>query len=515
MRASLSRSQSAAIALLLLLLVGFLAGVAVLIWRGAGETRERTELMAESAVRVVEAHVEWMLETSRQVLLRVDATLDDALAMSEDEAEASLSQAVESLPGEARLYVVAADGETLLTTDPDFRAIDIRDREYFVGPAGGETWHLSGLMVSRLNGQQIFTVSRRIERNGAFFGVAILSYSSELLRSVWSSLALDDQSTVSLVRGDGTLISRYPLPDGPVDLSNYVLFTDYLPAATSGVYDAVSPVDGIERVVAYRQLAGEPLVALASISRAGAYARFNQGVFISLALIIPITGALAWAVWWVVRLLRADALQRAALATALDRNTVLFREIHHRVKNNLQSVLALISLSRDIPPATKDSLRERIQAMVTVHEHIYRRDAFDSIGAADYIRTIVDKLVQSYGKDTEVRFDLADVTFAADQAMPLGLVLNEVVSNALKYAAPTDGKLALGITLAREDKDMVRLEVRDNGPGFDPESVHKNMGSRLIAALSTQLRGEPHYSFDNGMVFTLRFPVAPPAETAA
>ena len=214
------------------------------------------------------------------------------------------------MPGSVKVYVVDANGVTQLTTDPQFKPIDVRDREYFQAVAKGEAWHVTPLLVSRLNGEQIFVISRRIERNGTFAGAAIVSLNSDFMKEIWRTLNFDAKSTVSLIRDDGQLVSRYPLPEGPLDLSKYILFTDYLPKAPSGTYEANSPADGESRVVAYRRVPDTNLVALASVSEAPVLAAVWNNAAWALALGIPAILALFALAYWTFSLLRKDARER-------------------------------------------------------------------------------------------------------------------------------------------------------------------------------------------------------------
>lgn len=267
-------------------------------------------MRADSGSQVVSANVAWAMETVRQILQRVDESLGPDLSLSPHHAEGKLAQSVASLPGSVKLYVVDAEGETRLTTDAQFKPIDVRDREYFQAVAKGAQWHVTPLLVSRLNGEQIFVISRRIERDGKFAGAAILSFNSDFMKEIWRTLNLDGKSTVSLLRDDGQLVSRFPLPDGPLDLSKYVLFTDYLPKAPSGVYDAVSPADGETRVVSYRRVPDTNLVALASISAEPALGAVRSNASWALALTIPAIAGLFALAYWTFSLLRRDARER-------------------------------------------------------------------------------------------------------------------------------------------------------------------------------------------------------------
>lgn len=304
------RPQLVAGALIVVLLALLVSGVSFLFWKNYNDTREDVRFRATSASQVVSANVTWALETARQVLRRVDDSLGLDISTPLANAEGKLAEAISTLPGSVKVYVVDAAGKTLLTTDKDFAPIDIRDREYFSAIAAGEQWHITPLLVSRLNGEQIFAFSKRIERNGQFAGVAILSFSSDLMRSIWASLRLDELSTVGLIRADGQLVSRFPLPEGPLDLSQYVLFTDYLPKAGEGTYDATSPADGVSRMVAYRRIPGTELIALSSLSTENAFAAFQRTTISLIVLTVPLLLALALVSYWTFRMLRRDALKR-------------------------------------------------------------------------------------------------------------------------------------------------------------------------------------------------------------
>jgi PAS domain S-box-containing protein len=300
-----------AILALLLVLVG---GTIYLRTASYFDTLHGAHDAAETSSQVVAANVGWAYETARQTLLRVDGALGPDITNPPLDATEQLKEALGTLPGSPKIYVVDVNGTTQLTTDEEFKPLDVRDREYFAAVADGTPFHISSLIVSRLNGEQIFVFSKRLERDGQFAGAAILSFNSGLLEGVWRSLRLDDKSTVGLLRDDGQLVSRYPLPTGPQDLSNYILFTEYLKQAPSGTYDAVSPTDGVQRVVGYRRVPGTNLIALSSLSAEGAFASFWSATWGVLALVIPALVGLVLIARWTFDLLRRDAREREAEA---------------------------------------------------------------------------------------------------------------------------------------------------------------------------------------------------------
>jgi two-component sensor histidine kinase len=190
-------------------------------------------------------------------------------------------------------------------------------------------------------------------------------------------------------------------------------------------------------------------------------------------------------------------------------NEVLFREIHHRVKNNLQSVASLLQM-QPIPREIKANMGQRIAAMSAVHEHIYRSNDFDTVRVSDYLRTLIAQLRAGHDPRIEVVEELDDLSVERDGATPVGLIVNEVISNAFKHAFPDgrDGKIT--VQLERTDDEHGRLTIEDNGVGYDADSPAKGIGRRLIKALTQQIGGESKVEMPpgGGSRFTLDFPLA-------
>jgi two-component sensor histidine kinase len=504
---SLFRSETLATALILAFLVFLLAGTAFVLKNAYQAANEIARIRAISSADVVAANFEWVGETSHQLLQRVDDFVGPNLDALPANALGFLKEAVSTLPGSPRIYLVGADGGTRLTTDPDFKPIDIRDRDYFKAVADGAQTYISPLLVSRLNGEQIFVISKRVERNGVFVGAAIVSFNSQLIEKVWNSLRFDATSTVSVVREDGLIVARYPLLLEATDISGSALFTTYLPQKPNGTYEAISVADGVKRIVAYRRVEGSKLIAIASIGHDVAFAPFYKFSVLSLAVALPLALFLAFLAWITFRWLARETQQRDQLAAALESNQMLFREIHHRVKNNLQAVNSLVNLQK-IDPGAKQEMSHRIQAMVAVHEQIYRNDQFGLVDASAYIPAIIGKLVESYGREVKLNYDLEAIEVDREHALPLGLVANEVVSNAMKYAFPDDRDGTLTVSLKKSEDGLTGiLTIHDDGIGFDPEKSPKGTGSKLISGLVAQIQGETGYHFEQGTRFEMRFPL--------
>lgn len=291
-------------------------------------------------------------------------------------------------------------------------------------------------------------------------------------------------------------------------MSEYVLFTDYLPAAPVGTYLAVSPLDGVKRLVGYRKVKGTEFVAIASIDLRSAMAPFWEGARLTMTMAIPALVGLLFASFWITRLLQRDARSRSELAAAVDTNQLLLREIHHRVKNNLQLVQSLVRLQA-IPERSKIDLRNRIASIAAVHEHFYRMNRYEDARADTLLETLVSSLIEVFGADATVDYDLDPVVVSHDHATPLALLANEVVTNSLKYAFADGREKRLRVELKDLGAGRARLVISDSGAGFDPQAESEGIGAKLIEGLAGQLSGTFRYDVGNGTTAVVEFAAFP------
>lgn len=465
---------------------------------GVAQTQSRFEDRSAAAAQVVATNAYWIAEVADQTLRRVDAVLGPAMTGS----ETKLLPVLEGLPSVTELYVVDAAANTIYATVPGAENVSVADREYFTALRDGAEFYTSSLIVSRLTGDRIFVFSKRIERSGAFAGAVMVSFSDSVLKELWQTLNLEEGSTVSLVRDDGHLIARFPPPEGPIDLSGSPLFTEHLPDSDTGTFtSANSPVDGVGRVVSYRKVTDAPIIALASIASGPGWANFYRSIAIVLLIASPIVVGLLLGCWWIVKLLVRDAARAQELQASVELNTMLFREIHHRVKNNLQSVQSLVRMQQDIPENARRDLQSRFAAMAAMHEHIYKHDRYNDIDAHDFIPAVVDQVRAAYGSMTELRYSVEHLAVDRDHATPLALLLSELVTNAFKYAFPDGRAGCITIGLQQLQHGHAKLTVRDDGIGMPIEGTANGMGMRLIKGVVAQMGGEFQFRNEIGLVF--------------
>ncbi|HEV2518073.1 MAG TPA: cache domain-containing protein [Devosia sp.] len=480
-----------AIGLMVTFLVLFAALFGYFIAVGVNQTNQRFQERSSAAAQVVAADVFWIVEVANQTLRRVDTALGPAMSGNPQD----LKPALDGLPAVVDVYIIDAEANTIYATVPGADAVSVSDRDYFTALRDGAEFYTSPMIVSRLTGDRIFVFSKRVERNGAFAGAIMVSYSDSMLENIWKTLDLGDGSTISLVRDDGQLMARYPPAEEAVDLSALPLFTQYLPASPEGSYASDrSPVDGVARVVSYRAVEGTSIIALASVATDEAWQAFVRNILIVLLIVSPVIVGLALGSWWIVVLLNRDTRHTEQLTT-------LFREIHHRVKNNMASVQALVRM-QNIPDEAKRDLQSRFAAMAALHEHIYRHDGYASVSARELVPAMVEQVNAAYGSTAAIEYDIADVEIGHDQATPMALLLSELVTNALKYAFPNGRRGTISIVLSPADPSgRSKLIVRDDGVGMPDTDARSSMGMRLVKGVVAQLQGDFQFRNDRGAVF--------------
>jgi PAS domain S-box-containing protein len=200
---------------------------------------------------------------------------------------------------------------------------------------------------------------------------------------------------------------------------------------------------------------------------------------------------------------------------SLKEKEVLLQEVHHRVKNNLQVISSILNLQSSYvsDPSTLDILQEsqnRIKSMSFIHETLYRTTDFSSINFSEYIKSLSYNLIQSYRlQNCTVDFvaDIDTIEMSIDQSIPCGLIVNELVSNALKYAYKDRKKGKLIIEL-KENGNVVSLKISDDGVGL-PENFkfekNDSLGVQLVYSLTEQLDGTIEVNSEKGTSFLITF----------
>ena len=204
------------------------------------------------------------------------------------------------------------------------------------------------------------------------------------------------------------------------------------------------------------------------------------------------------------------------LAALLHEKEILLKEVHHRVKNNLQVISSLLNLQSEyIKDAESVEIfaetRHRVRSMALIHEKLYQSHDLARIDFADYLRSLTRNLQSSYaGRASGVELSVAvdDVMLGVDLAVPCGLIVNELVTNCFKYAFPAGRSGVIQIAMTRGEGSSLKLSVADDGVGFPKHVDFRNtnsLGMQIINTLAEQLDGSIHMSNGVGTKFEISF----------
>ena len=200
-----------------------------------------------------------------------------------------------------------------------------------------------------------------------------------------------------------------------------------------------------------------------------------------------------------------DISQRVAadelIQESIREKDALLREIHHRVKNNLQVMSSLLGLQsrRVSDPQTRQAIEDsqgRIHTMALIHELLCRNPVFSGIDTAEYTRQLIDYRTRAHGPDAHhIQFvtDLESIQLDLDSAVPFGLIFNELLTNALRHAFPAERGGQIRIVLKRQPDQRIRLAVEDDGVGLPAGldwSATRSLGFRLVRMLAEQLKAK-------------------------
>ena len=195
---------------------------------------------------------------------------------------------------------------------------------------------------------------------------------------------------------------------------------------------------------------------------------------------------------------------------------MLLKEIHHRVKNNLQVISSLLALQASSADEKTRALlsesRDRVRSMALIHEKLYPSGDVQGISFAGYVRDLAAHLRHSYAGNSgpvELGTDVEEMTLSMDVSVPCGLIINELLSNSLKYAFPDGRRGTIAVTLRRAEGSRVVLTISDDGIGFPRGIDIRNpgtLGLRIVNILVEQLRGTLKMNWGPGTSFTISFP---------
>jgi two-component sensor histidine kinase/HAMP domain-containing protein len=210
-------------------------------------------------------------------------------------------------------------------------------------------------------------------------------------------------------------------------------------------------------------------------------------------------------------------LHEQKLEASLKEKVVLLKEIHHRVKNNLQVISSLLNLQAyEIADTRMKELfldsQNRVRSMAIIHERLYRSENFTNIDFGEYLQGLGSHLIRSYQKDgISFHVKSEEILLGIDIAIPCGLIANELISNSLKHAFPDRKPGTIAISVRKIDLNEIELSVHDDGIGFPKGADFRktaSMGMNLVMTLTQQIMGTIALDVTAGTTFTITFPLA-------
>ena len=470
-----------------------------------------------------------------------------------------LVRIIAALPEFPAVAAFDASGVTNCGSNPAAPSISISDRPYFQATLQRKQFVVSDYVIGRQTGSGTIAFTYpALDDAGNVVAVMLMFINSRPLSELLNNPPLPAGAFVALVDTGGTIVARWPDPEGWVgqNVATAAWARDSL-QEPSGAMQLAMP-DGNDFAVGFARLQAPAQWTVAvGLPLAPVLAQSDAQLFRSILLTIAVyaiarLGAFLAAQWWVgapIRLLQeaADAMAQGnlnvrpprasvpelralsehfvnmaeALETRLKQKDFLVHEVNHRVKNSLQLVASMFALHRGHvkdPEARRqfDEVSAKVLTVARVHQRLYTDDHVESIAFDTFLSEMCGELASALGDDREVQLtcEASSCRLPTAQAIPLALIVNELVTNAFKYAYPSrteDQPVGAIRVSCREIDGRIEISVSDDGaalPANFAVRAHPGLGMRMITVLLQQLKG----TLDivpglNGKAFVVRVPV--------
>lgn len=527
--------------LALLILIAALPVLVLEIYRSLEWGRQRVAEIGfevERSARLIAAEQDQYFENARSVL----ATYLQSPSVSERQprsCSAYLTRLSDGFAPYTGLGVATPDGVIFCSSSPQFIGFSLADRNYFGEVLSRKGFAVGTVTVGVASRARIIGMAYPLlDADGEVSLVGVLGLDLLHFAQAMSSPGIRLDAATVVLDGNGTIMARSPDADdwiGDVGLAGI--------GARPGLNAAVVDVDGIERLYAFTNLIEDEGILLGvGVPLAPLQAEARRELLVRIAPLIAVfvgAAAVAWGVGELAIRRPLEALQGAidriaagdlgvrsdrsvrvpelvrlgrsfdAMADSLERHErelrqavadkeTLVLEMNHRIKNSLHLVASMLVVqSRSLAdPAARRQLAEaqaRVLTVAQLHQRLYQADQIGSVNFGHYLRELGDQLTASLGADVpgrELTIDAADAELPVDQVVPLGLIANELITNAYKYAYPGGAPGRVEVTFSCHGGSL-RLEVADEGVGlpadFEPDDERGGIGLRLIASLAQQL----------------------------
>lgn len=558
-------------ALLLVVVLAMVPALALIIWTGVEHGAHLAAMARDDTIRQAEsfAHVqERITDSGRQIL----STLASIPAFKSDD-RASMRAILQSVHASNTEYLnfTVTDTFGIVTASSLLQpGVDLGKRLHVRAAIAEKRFAVGEYIIGLVDQTPSLAFAYPlVDESGTVTGCITATYKLSSYASVFERLSVPQQSVLGLVDRNGTRLFFYPpLPTNPIGGPIKVtLWNEMRAGPDSGVINEHGS-DGVYRLYAYRKLRlsslQEPYMYVVFATPLASTYAISRFVLVRNIILIVVVACLALAMAYLIggrlighRLTRivettgsimrgdlgarvglqgdhsdlgqiaaaldemADTIEKrdaereqysSTLARSLAEKEILLREIHHRVKNNLQLILSLFALQEDAPGSIatfRETMESRVRAMAMVHEMLYESDDLGAVDLGDYTRRLAGLATTDICRTVAVTIEADPVSGGIDTAVPYGLLLNELVTNACKHAFAGGGHGNL-LVRSRVDAGFLTLSVRDDGPGLPPGFAidsGSSLGLRLVDALAKQLGGALSWTTGPGAEFCVRFPI--------
>lgn len=507
-----------------------------------------------------------MISASREILTSL-AAQPDVRSFSGPGCRRALQRAIGGLDQYSGAAIINAQGDITCTSAPLRGVVNVADRSWFTGVMGGDGFVISDLVVSRWLGTWgIVTAVPLIDEQGLIQGGVALFIGLDWLTRRYHYGSEAEETAFALLDSQGEIITgeserspaKSPLPAREI-INEHL--REHLQGGQTQTFRARGH-DSVWRLYAISPLLGgrifvilgtPVLTAIGPLALQVAWGVATPLLMWALAIAVVWFGIEHLVVRWISYLERitsayaagrhsvrpervsaapaeirslgetfsrmADLLsaREAELRESLAQKEILVREIHHRVKNNLQLVMSLLNLhARRIRDPRAEvafaEARSRINALATLHRRLYESENLQEIDLKWFLEDLCSELRRgglSRGRHVELVVQAPSEVIGPDVAVPLGLLVTEAITNAYKHAFNERAGGRIAVRVLRESPTSLLLSIRDDGVGFDaaastPEAA--GLGRSLIEAFVRQLRGELEIRAEAGTVVQVRFP---------
>jgi two-component system, sensor histidine kinase PdtaS len=513
------RAQTAIYALAVFALIALIA------WRVESLASERSRLIEEARHQATTV----ALGTANYVDRTIDVaelTSDDVryfiesrggpAAISHSDLQRYLAAKVRETAMRDFLMVVDAAGNPVaISESPRVPKVNLSDRQWFKAVAGGRSDYVGQAIVSRLGRNIIYTYTKRLTNDrGRMTGAVDVAIQAPSVKNPRQRLPEQPQAQVWTAGGRLIVASFMSFDSHGNPIAQKPPFVRP-PKSGAGFLKSKDA----DLIIAYHRTSDRTLISTVTLKRSEILAPWWLRVRDSAILLFFVALGLGGLVWFANKLLARDARVRkelehtaSALSVAVAQRDTLLKEIHHRVKNNLQVTSSLMEMQAHQfdDEAVRSAFRrtqQRLYAIGMVHDVLYGEQGVSIIDMHEYLTRLCRETARANGSDErniKMLLDISPISLPAEQATSLGLCVSEVLVNAFRHAFPVEGggEISLGL---RETDGRIELVIRDNGSGLNPSEGVRSLGMRLIRAFATQLGGEFGFESAGGTTFRLAF----------